>query len=296
MPGTFRQFRSGTLYVHAYGGQGRPIVAVHGLGGSHLNWMPVADGLARSGTVTALDLPGFGYSPPGRSFSVVAHARAVADHLESLEEPALLIGNSLGGLITMKVASEFPGLVEGLVLVAPATAPSLRDPRIDREIARRLIIQGLPILGPIVINSYWNSASPLQQLRDTVALVCHHPERVPRDVVEASLVLASARRQQPWAVPALVQTGRSVGIVLAQRRRFSAMVARIGAPTLLIQGAHDRVIAGSGPESLAGQRPDWEYRIMADSGHCPQLEAPEEFVGLFDSWWAGQSRSRSVAG
>jgi pimeloyl-ACP methyl ester carboxylesterase len=246
--------------------------------------MPAAAGLAGLGTVLAIDLPGFGYSPPGRSFSVAAHSRAVADLLESLDEPALLIGNSLGGLITMKTAAEFGGLVAGLVLVAPATAPKLRDPRIDRDIARRLMIQGVPILGPMTIRSYWDSVSPLQQLADTVALVCHHPERVPREVVAQSLVLASARRHQPWAVPALVRTGRSVGMVLAQRLQFNQMVGKITTPTLLIQGAHDRVVAGSGPEALAQRRPDWHYRVMADSGHCPQLEAPSEFVALVSSW------------
>jgi glycerol-3-phosphate dehydrogenase len=91
--GSFQVFPSGTLYVHDYGGQGPVILAVHGLGGAHLNWMPPAPGLTRSGRLIAPDLPGFGYTPPRRSFSISSHAQAVVELLESFGPAAVLMGN-----------------------------------------------------------------------------------------------------------------------------------------------------------------------------------------------------------
>ena len=184
----------------------------------------------------------------------------------------------------MMVASRHPHLVAGLVLVAPATPPSFTDPSLDRAVQKRLLMQGLPFLGPEMIRRYWNSVSPARQITDTLSIVCHHPERVSPSVLEESLQLAAARRHQPWAIPALVGSGRSVGRLLADRRSLRRLVQNITAPTLVIKGGHDRVVAGSGLSWLKEQRPDWTHREMFDAGHCPQLEAPQEFLALVDDW------------
>jgi pimeloyl-ACP methyl ester carboxylesterase len=246
--------------------------------------MRVAAGLSKHGHVLAPDLPGFGYSPPARSYALATHRRAVIELLAAQGKPALLIGNSMGGLVSILVAATRPDLVESLILVAPATPPRLQDPTLDRLVAKRLLLQGVPFLGPDMIRRYWRSASPARQMADTLSVVCRHPERVPKDVLAASLALATARRHQPWAVAALVGSGRSTGKHLAARKRLAATVARIEAPTLIIKGGHDRVVAGSGIDWLTSERPDWSLRVMEDAGHCPQLEAPTEFLALVDEW------------
>jgi pimeloyl-ACP methyl ester carboxylesterase len=284
MPGQFQTFPSGVLYVHDFGGSGTPIVAVHGLGGFHLNWLPVAAGLTRQGRLIAPDLPGFGYSPPRSSYSIASHARAVNELLESIGEPSILMGNSLGGLVTIEVARQRPDLVKRLVLVAPAGPPNLSDERIDRVVAKRLVIQGLPGFGPYFVNRYWKSTTPAQQMSDTLAVVCAHPERISQDVVEPTLALATARRRQPWALDALVKSGRSAGLILLRKNRLRQVLVSIPVPGLIIQGAKDRVVAGSGVEWIASVRPDWDLVVMEDCGHCPQLEAPERFVDIYDSW------------
>lgn len=289
--GAYRVFPSGTLYVHDYGGEGDLIVAIHGLGGAHVNWMPPASGLARTGHLIAPDLPGFGYSPPRRSYSVSSHAQAVVEVLESLGRPAVLMGNSLGGLITIEVAASRPDLIDRLVLVAPATPPRWDDQRIDRVVAKRLLLQGIPAVGPAAISRYWKATTPAGQMRDTLAVVCAHPERVSRSIVEPWLQLASARRQQPWAIDALVKSGRSAGAMIARRARLARTVGQITAPTLIIQGARDRVIPASSIEWLTRVRPDWSLVVMEDSGHCPQIESPKEFVSIYDGW-AGQTLTK----
>jgi pimeloyl-ACP methyl ester carboxylesterase len=282
----FETFPRGTLYVHHFGGEGEPVVALHGLGGNHLNWMAVADGLRRWGRVLAPDLPGFGYSPAARSYSIRAHARAIAGLLESLGQPSMVLGNSMGGLVAMLIAAERPDLVARLVLVSPASPPRVNDPRIDREVTKRLVVQAVPFVGPAVVRSYVRRYSPRQQAIDTLRVVCHRPDRVPSQVLVRSLELAQTRRHQPWAIDALIRSGRSTGVRLVDRRGYARMVERIVAPTLLIAGLHDRVVPGSGVEWLASRRPDWRWETI-EAGHCSQLEQPHEFIQLMSEWMEG---------
>jgi pimeloyl-ACP methyl ester carboxylesterase len=160
-------------------------------------------------------------------------------------------------------------------------------------VAKRLVVQGIPVIGPAAINRYWNATTPIAQMRDTLAVVCAHPERVTDSLAEPSLELAHARRQQPWALDALVRSGRSAGAMIARRRRFAATVAAIPAPTLMIHGTRDRVIPASAFEWLQRARPDWDFAIMDDVGHCPQIEAADEFVSIYDNW-THQIRSRAI--
>src|SRR3954462_8137409 len=108
-----------------------PALYVHGLGGSSQNWsalMPLLDGLVES---EALDLPGFGDSPPpdDGDYSVTGHARAVIRFLDAAGRgPVHLFGNSLGGAVTTRVAALRPDLVRTLTLVSPAL-PEIRVQR-----------------------------------------------------------------------------------------------------------------------------------------------------------------------
>ncbi len=109
-----------------------PMVLVHGLGGSHLNWVQVAPALAAERRVLAVDLAGFGLTPAaGRSATVHANADLLYRFVRDVAgSPAVLVGNSMGGLISILLAQARPDTVAGLVLVdAPMPVPELRDLR-----------------------------------------------------------------------------------------------------------------------------------------------------------------------
>jgi pimeloyl-ACP methyl ester carboxylesterase len=217
------------------------------------------------------------------------HRRAVEDYLETLARPALLIGNSLGGLVAELVAAERPDLVEALVTVSPATPIPPGRTEIDWEVTRRLILQALPVVGTLYVRSYFSRTTAAQQVADTLGLVTYRRTAVSQEMVLESVRLARFRRAMPWVVPALVGAGRSTGIYLARRKRFAEMISRVKAPTLLIQGVHDRVIAPGSIRWLASLRPDWRLEMMEDTAHCPQLDTPERFVALIDDWLASMS-------
>jgi pimeloyl-ACP methyl ester carboxylesterase len=97
-------------------------VLVHGLGGSHLNWLQVAPGLAGLGRVFALDLPGFGWSPrAGRRSGVMDERRVVSGFIKRFATGrAVICGNSMGGVIAILQAAVEPASVDGLVLTSSA--------------------------------------------------------------------------------------------------------------------------------------------------------------------------------
>jgi len=113
------------------GDDAEPALCVHGLEGSSRNWTDLMDLLRSRLACDALDLPGFGDSPPrpdGR-YSIAALAQTVIALIQKQSEPVHLIGNSLGGAVSVKVAATRPDLVKTLTLISPAL-PDLR-PRLD---------------------------------------------------------------------------------------------------------------------------------------------------------------------
>lgn len=137
----------GPVHYVDFGGaaNGPRLVLVHGLGGSHLNWTLLAPLLAARARVVAIDLLGFGLShPEGRPATVQANAKMLGRFVdEVLGSPAILVGNSMGALVSIMLASRRPDAVAGLVLIDPALPPtgvhglSLPSPRPSRGLLYR---------------------------------------------------------------------------------------------------------------------------------------------------------------
>src|SRR5439155_12188086 len=123
-------------------------VCVHGLGGSLLNWLSVAPGLAERGRVIALDLAGFGKTPrEGRSSGVRANRLLLSRFLREVTTgPVILAGNSMGGAIAMLQAGLEPDSTAGLVLTSPAL-PFSRGSRPDPMVAMAFAAYQVPGVG-----------------------------------------------------------------------------------------------------------------------------------------------------
>lgn len=109
-------------------GRGPEIVLVHGLGSSGSHWLPVARLLARRYRVTMIDLPGHGLASMPTPFSLeqatLALDRALA---EGGDEPVILVGHSLGGLVAAAEALRSPRRVRGLILIETALKPQVPE-------------------------------------------------------------------------------------------------------------------------------------------------------------------------
>src|SRR6186997_2748201 len=115
------------LSVSAFG-HGPSVVLVHGLGSRAEQWLPVARLLAHRYRVSLVDLPGHGPTAMPEPFSLDRAALGLDLALnETPNEPVVLVGHSLGGLVATAEALENPGRVRGLVLVETALRPQI-DP------------------------------------------------------------------------------------------------------------------------------------------------------------------------
>jgi pimeloyl-ACP methyl ester carboxylesterase len=112
----------GTRLSYAVGGDGSPLVLVHGLGGTIENWRALAPPLAARHRVVVPDLPGHGQSatlPEARDLDALAEAVLAQLDAEAVSG-AVWIGHSLGGVVALRAAALRPETASGLVLAASA--------------------------------------------------------------------------------------------------------------------------------------------------------------------------------
>lgn len=282
--GSYVDTALGPMHEVDFGGSGPELVLVHGLGGSTTNWDAVAPALARIGRVRAIDLPGFGLTPPRSDFRLETHTRSVAAYLETRQGPFTLVGNSTGGLLSSMVASHRPDLVDRLVLVSPATPPVFPDPRIDWPTAIRLAIQATPLLGELYGRHFIRSNSPEELVRKSLAMITHKPGRVPMGLVESSREMARIRTRLPWAEYATARTATAIAGLYARRSAFVEMIRHVEAATLVVHGVSDHIVSPTSVEWLCSLRPDWDLVQMDDTGHTPQIDAPIRFLSVVEPW------------
>lgn len=275
----------GPVHYLDFGGAGRPLLMVHGLGGSASNWMAVGPEIANSYHALALDLAGFGQTPLfHRSAGVGANAELVHSFIEKvIGEPTAIMGNSMGGHIAVLEAADNPSWVTALMLVDPAIpGVHVRRP----EPARLGVMAALTVPGfaEIMLDRRVRKLGPEGLVLQTLALVCADPSRVPPEVVEAHIRLTRERdmlgRQNARA---FLQASRSIGLRMADPR-FWTKVAKVHAPTLIVHGSLDRLIPLAAAKELARRRPDWTLEILEGVGHVPMMETPQEFMSVLNEW------------
>jgi pimeloyl-ACP methyl ester carboxylesterase len=255
-----------------------PAVCVHGLEGSSRNWTDLMDLLRPTLACEALDLPGFGDSPPrpdGR-YSITALAQTVT---ALIERPRVaerrgavhLIGNSLGGAVCVKVAATRPDLIRTLTLISPALPDS--RPRLD---LLRFPVMCLPGVGARVLRRY--QALPPENRVAGVITTCYADPALFGRARFATEVTELARRDSlGYAAAALVGSVRALTAETLRIGRRSAWrdAARITAPSLVIYGSRDRLVdprqAGRAAHAFANGR----IVVLPRTGHVAHMEHPD---------------------
>jgi pimeloyl-ACP methyl ester carboxylesterase len=284
----------GPVHYLDFGGDGPPLVCVHGLAGSALNWMAVAPALAERHRVLAIDLHGFGRTPlgPGTSLRDNVHlldrfAREVA------AAPAILVGNSMGGLLSVLQAAASPETVSGLVLVDPALPWRARRP-LDLRLFAGFGAVLPPVAGEAILGWSARRLGAERVVADVLRTCCVDPGRVPGEVVGALVEQEAERLAQPRSHRALAQATRSLLWAL-RRGGLESTYQRVRAPVLLVHGERDRLVPAAFSRAI-GLRYGWRVEILPDLGHVPMMEAPDTFLGATLAWLAEQGvADRSAA-
>ncbi len=250
-----------------------PAVFVHGLGGSSTNWVDLMGHLLGHVDGHAVDLPGHGRSPApadGRC-DLDAHVAAVVQYVEDLDAgPVHLFGNSMGGAISTRIAAQRPDLVRTLTLVSPAL-PNLRPAKGSDPKLAMLLVPGLSG----VVQRRLERASPADRARAVIEICFADPAVIPPHRLAEAVAEAERRQSLPWAIPSLVGSLRGLIRCYVDRspRNLWAQAAQVKAPTLLIYGGRDRLVALSTATRAAATFPDSRLVTLDAVGHVAMIEA-----------------------
>jgi pimeloyl-ACP methyl ester carboxylesterase len=256
-----------------------PMLCVHGLGGSALNWTDLAGVLRNHFSIEAIDLPGHGRSGPAHrnDYSLDMHAGTVIRYLErSGRGPVHLVANSMGGAVSVLVAARRPDLVRTLTLISPAVPdnrirafPLRNDPR------TALIV--VPGIGEALLRLYNRRYTPLQRVKGTISVCFADPRRYPRERLQEAVEEHTARMSLPWAQTAITRSTRGLAAAQFLRARVGwATLRSIEVPTLVVWGDTDRLVAPDLAPYVAAAVPDSRLLVMTDVGHTAMMEVPEE--------------------
>jgi pimeloyl-ACP methyl ester carboxylesterase len=282
-------------YVDFGGPEDAPtVVLVHGLGGSHLNWDLLAPLLRPHARVLALDLPGFGRSEPGDRRTTVHDNVQVLDRFltEVAGTPAVLVGNSMGGMISILQTAASPATVSGLVLLDAAVPGPRRA--LDPLVALTFAVYAVPRVGERFLSLRRQRSTPLRQVRDMLRLCGVDPDALPAHTIDRSISLIEQRQDQPAMDKAFLSAARSLLRLLADPRAYRQAMASIEVPVLLVQGDRDRLVPVAAARDVAGRHPAWRYLELPDVGHVPQLQVPDLIADAILAWLDETATARAA--
>jgi pimeloyl-ACP methyl ester carboxylesterase len=263
-------------YTPAIAAGTEPAFYVHGLGGSSQNFTDVAGLLADRFDAQAVDLPGFGYSDPSRRYSIPAFSDRLIKYLDHEGRgPVHLVGNSLGGSISVRVAALRPDLVRTLTLISPAmpflnpwrTAQGPMLPLLALPLADRLFALGM-------------ARMTVDEMADEVLAACFGDvtkvsgQRRAEAIEEIRLRYTVAHYPKAYLGTLRGLVSNFVRAYLPGANSQWRLAARITAPTLVIGGLTDKLVDPRVPAQVAKVIPDSRLLILPGVGHVAQMEVP----------------------
>lgn len=251
-------------------GDGPPVLLLHGFADSADTWRLVLDRLRRhERAAVALDMPGFGRaSRLDREQPILSQLDAFA--AAAVERWAtgrgtILAGNSLGGCVALRAAQNKSLPIEGIVPIAPAGldhAPWLRI--IERApLVRALIASPTPV-PEVVVRAVTGRLYRL--------FAFAHPREVDPGMIAAFTGHMPSRRD----ARRILATGQRVYPELLDAFELE----RISCPVLVVWGDRDRMVYASGAERILAEVRGSRLELLEGSGHCPQVETPEQVADL----------------
>ncbi|WP_328873702.1 alpha/beta hydrolase [Streptomyces sp. NBC_00287] len=250
-----------------------PALYVHGLGGSSQNWSDLMRELEADVDGEAVDLPGFGDSPPpdDGDYSITAHARAVIRYLDaSGRGPVHLFGNSLGGAVATRVSAVRPDLVRTLTLVSPAL-PEIRVQRSAVPTAL-LAVPGVVALFTRITREW----SAEQRVRGVLGLCYGDPGRVSPEGFRNAVEEMERRLQLPYFWDAMARSARGIvnAYTLGGQHALWRQAERVLAPTLLVYGGRDQLVGYRMARRAARAFRESRLLSLPEAGHVAMMEYP----------------------
>ena len=254
------------------GERGSAVLLLHGLGGYIENWEDNTEALAQEHCVYALDLVGFGRSEkPEVRYTIPYLTSFVHKFMQTLEiERATLIGESMGGAISLQFALQYPDQEEKLVLAASAG--------IGKDVSIYLRLMSLPVLGEYFARPSRKGSAELQKL------LFYDHDLITDEWIEEDYQMASL----PGAPRCLLSALRSMLNIWGVKREIYMPILenleKIEVPTLIIWGEQDQILPVAHAHAAAQRLPDARLHIFDGCGHVPNIEHPDKFNAIVNEF------------
>jgi 2-hydroxy-6-oxonona-2,4-dienedioate hydrolase len=253
-------------------GTGPPLVLLHGAGDNALDWRWVIPALAATHRLYAPDLPGSPDSArPAADYSPAFFERFVAAFADALDiGRATFVGNSLGGLVALRLALSEPARVTALVLVDSAG--------LGRAVNPAFTSVNVPYLSEAAIPFWRTPAGAYQRAWGRAALLFARPANAPRQWLAEQCRLA----RSPGYLEAHLSVLRAQVGFGGQREVLVDKLPHLKIPTLVVWGARDRVFPQSQARGAVAHLPEGSLALIPDCGHMPHVECPDGFLAALD--------------
>ena len=253
-------------------GVGKPLLLIHGFGASIGHWRKNIPTLANAGyQVYALDLLGFGGSgKPAIDYSIDLWTQLIVDFWKTLiQKPMVLVGNSIGGLLSLSIMNQYPDMAEAGVLINCAGGLNHRPDELNLPLRfvmgafSRLVSSS--VIGPFLFNRIRQKS----RIRNTLYQVYQDREAVTDELVEILY--------RPSCDPGAQKVFASV-LTAPAGPKPSELLDQITHPLLVLWGEDDPWTPIKGAKIYQERAKSWEttevYPIK-QAGHCPHDEKPE---------------------
>jgi haloalkane dehalogenase len=278
----FRGWRSryGFLRSQNAHSQKPPILLIHGFGAAIDQWRDNIPALAENHTVYAIDLIGFGNSEkPPTKYSIHLWVEQVWQFWHKfINAPMVIIGNSIGALVSVIAASQHPQIASGVVAISLPDIAAFNDmvPKALQPIERtaKAIVSGL-LVKPLF---------HLVRQPSTIRLVLNSIVYCDRSRVDDQLVeIIAAPARDRQAAEAFLRLNRSINQPNYSPNLLQAL-EKLQAPLLILWGSNDRLIPPSEGKRLVQYAANATLIYLENLGHCAHDDNPQRVNHEIVSW------------
>jgi pimeloyl-ACP methyl ester carboxylesterase/CRP-like cAMP-binding protein len=238
---------------------------IHGWSSSWYAMSPLIGLMSQRFRAIAVDLPGYGASPPlPERVTIPAYADLLADFAERVTDgPVVLVGHSMGGMISLTMALRYPELVERMVLIGPTISGRLSQ-YINLFISPITILERFG-LGSLIVSAFERA---MVGISDRLMRPASFAERSGITREEHLRLQADVRRPGQGRV-------RAECFFAMRENDLSGRLGEVQAPALVLWGAEDNTVPLRDAGVVADEWPDSDLRIIPMAGHWPHFETPD---------------------
>jgi pimeloyl-ACP methyl ester carboxylesterase/CRP-like cAMP-binding protein len=238
---------------------------IHGWSSSCYAMSPLLGLLSQRFLAIAVDLPGYGQSPPlSQRVTIPAYAELLADLIEGVTDgPVVLVGHSMGGMTSLTLALRYPVLVERMVLISPTISGRLSQ-YINLFVSPITLLERFG-LGNLIVSTVERMA---MDVTDRLMRPASFAERTGITKEDYMHLRADVRRPGQGRV-------RAECFLAMLENDLRGRLRQVEVPALVLWGAEDNTVPLRDAGIVADEWPAADLRIIPKAGHWPQFETPD---------------------